>query len=288
MKKVASLMSYGLSHFGSGSHNSPEFNEFFELFKRSFVYELKKINAKEIVFSKGHFYLSGFFKLGEQCYYFSISDVRHWVDVRILVRTATSYTDYTGGSNNYVRIESGMAKEIARTFGLRDLYVKPEPKPKKSSKEIADSLMEELKNKKTLSRRIQSFKLANRICWNVGENLGYKSFGITYNKHGRTIVNSKANVGELEYYYNAQSKLMTLGLSTMTDDELIASLSVGEVKETVSNFFTGQPCELEPLAVALHDFIKGCEVTGSNNNKFHQALNIFREKYPEEYMILLD
>lgn len=288
MRKVASLMSYGVNHFGSGGRNSIEFDEFFELFKRSFTYELKKIKAKEIVFSKGHFYLSGFFKLGEQSYYFSISDVRHWIDVRILVRRATSYTDYTGGNNNYVKIESGMAKEIARTFGLRDLYVKPEPKPKKTSQEIADGLMEELKTKKTVSKRIPSFKLANRICWNVGENLGYKSFGITYNKYGRTIVNAKANVGELEYYYNAQSKLMTLGLSTMTDEELIASLSVREVKETVSNFFTGQSCELEPLAVALHDFIKGCEATGSNNNKFHQALNIFREKYPEEYMILLD
>lgn len=287
MRKVANLLGYGINHFGSGSYNSDEFNNFFELFKRSFAYEMKKIKAKDIEVSKGHFYLSGFFKLEGQPFYFSISDVRHWNDGKILIRKAKDYKDYTGEANHYFKIEPNMCKRIASTFRYFDLYNEIPKKPKKSSQEIADGLMEELRTKKQVLKRVPSFKLANRICWNVGENLGYKSFSITYNKYGRTIVNSKATVGELEYYYNAQSKLMTLSLNTMTDEEFLKTLSVGSEPETVRNMFSGESCLLEPLAVALHDFIKGAELLGGGK-KFHQALGIFRQKYPEEYMILLD
>jgi len=74
----------------------------------------------------------------------------------------------------------------------------------------------------------------------------------------------------------------------MTDEELIASLDVKTEGEEVANFFDPeQKCFLDPVGVALHDFIKGCEVT-EKYDKMRQALGIFREKYPEEYYVLLD
>lgn len=74
----------------------------------------------------------------------------------------------------------------------------------------------------------------------------------------------------------------------MTDEELIASLVLRPEGEEVKNMFDPeQKCFLDPLGVALHDFIKGCEYL-NKHDKMHQALGIFRERYPEEYMVLLD
>lgn len=74
----------------------------------------------------------------------------------------------------------------------------------------------------------------------------------------------------------------------MTDEELIASLELKKEGEVIANFFDpDKKCKLDPLGVALHDFIKGCEVT-QKYDKMQQALGIFREKYPEEYYVLLD
>lgn len=76
---------------------------------------------------------------------------------------------------------------------------------------------------------------------------------------------------------------------TMTDEELINSLAIGEESEEVVNMFDStKKCVLEPLAVALHDFIKGCEITNKKPDLMQQALRMFREKYPEEYYVLLD
>ena len=74
----------------------------------------------------------------------------------------------------------------------------------------------------------------------------------------------------------------------LTDKELINSLYLRKEGEEVANMFNpSQKCFLEPLAVALHDFIKGCEITGKSDS-MQQALKIFRTKYPEEYYVLLD
>ena len=113
------------AYFGSGGRNSPEFNSFYRKFSNRFKKELLKLNATDIKFSKGHFYLSGFFKVGGQWFYFSLGDVRgsfHMVDyqgrLKLLVRTAQHDKDYTGGSNNYVVIEDGMYQTIVNTFNL--------------------------------------------------------------------------------------------------------------------------------------------------------------------------
>jgi hypothetical protein len=50
--------------------------------------------------------MSGFFTLGEHSiWYFSISDLRGFKD-KMLIRTATSYKDYTGGRNQYISLSS--------------------------------------------------------------------------------------------------------------------------------------------------------------------------------------
>jgi len=66
------------------------------------------------VFSVGHFYISGFFTVGEKIFYFSLPDVRGF-EFRfqdLMYRTAKHYKDYTGGGNQWVKIETGMAKNM--------------------------------------------------------------------------------------------------------------------------------------------------------------------------------
>ena len=124
MKNIIQNLLGGINYFGSSSANSPEFNKFYNSFKKVFKKELANINATDIEFSKGHFYLSGFFRVGEQLMYFSISDVRHGFGFNrndqpeMLIRTVQHNKDYSGGSNNYVVIEEGIAENIKRKFRL--------------------------------------------------------------------------------------------------------------------------------------------------------------------------
>jgi hypothetical protein len=71
------------------------------------------------------------------------------------------------------------------------------------------------------------------------------------------------------------------------DQAVIDSLQIGTQKELVTNPFSGNSVELEPEALALYDYIKGCEASGFND-KLRQALYIFRKKWANEYMTLLD
>lgn len=62
-------------------------------------------------FSRGHFYISGFFKntINGKLVYFSTSDVRgsnnEWFD-NILIRTAEHDRDYTGGNNCFTSLKN--------------------------------------------------------------------------------------------------------------------------------------------------------------------------------------
>jgi hypothetical protein len=118
MKKSIAMMKKG---FESSSGLTPEFARFFRTFKSEFTKELQTIGATNIEFSRGHFYVSGFFRTPDgQTWYFSISDVRFFPDRRLLYRTAKDYKDYTGGRNRYRDIKPGMAKEMCRSFKLID------------------------------------------------------------------------------------------------------------------------------------------------------------------------
>ncbi len=64
-------------------------------------------------------------------------------------------------------------------------------------------------------------------------------------------------------------------------------LEVDDNPEVVTNPFSGQSIELEPDAVALHDFIRGAEMFG-DYEEMQNALQYFAMRWPKEYMVLLD
>lgn len=100
--------------FTSGSSTGEDFVIFARAFKK-FIKDNLPEESELIEFYRGHYILSGFIKRqGTALYnptrfvYFSISDVRHfpgdWIK-NILIRTAKSETDYTGGTNNYTELK---------------------------------------------------------------------------------------------------------------------------------------------------------------------------------------
>ena len=112
MNKLLKLLAMGESHFGSDSVKTPQFISFSRKFKNALTKELKTIGANITKYNSGHFYVSGFFRKGEKCYYFSLSDVRHFHVTDMLYRTAKDEKDFTGGGNQYVKIEDGMAEKM--------------------------------------------------------------------------------------------------------------------------------------------------------------------------------
>jgi hypothetical protein len=115
MKKTVGLLKAG---FESSSGKTPEFMHFTRVFKKEFTSELKSIGATDINFSVGHFYVSGFFTVHGQAYYFSLSDVR-WGPSQLLYRTARDYKDYTGGTNRYAEIKFDMAADMCWYFKIQ-------------------------------------------------------------------------------------------------------------------------------------------------------------------------
>jgi len=123
MKQSLKLLKAG---FESSSGKTPEFLHFARIFKKEFTCELQSIGATDIVFSVGHFYISGFFTIDGQAYYFSIPDVRgmNYLLARnpdssmcqLLYRTAKDYKDYTGGQNRYAKIRFDMAADMCWYF----------------------------------------------------------------------------------------------------------------------------------------------------------------------------
>lgn len=117
MKKTLKLLTIG---FESSTRNTPEFNSFFRTFKSEFSKELKSIGATNIKIEAGHFYISGFFTSPSgQIYYFSLPDVRgmeyilqRGCSVELMYRTAKDYKDFTGGPNQWVKIETGMGQKM--------------------------------------------------------------------------------------------------------------------------------------------------------------------------------
>ena len=72
-----------------------------------------------------------------------------------------------------------------------------------------------------------------------------------------------------------------------TEQKLVDKLHLFDHDEEVTNPFSGATVILPPLGVALHDYIKGCEITG-NYSDFDTARYLFAKLYPSEYMTLLD
>lgn len=116
MKKVLALLAVGLE---SSSVATSEWKSFFSTFKSEFTKELKSIGATNIVFHRGHFDITGFFTAESgQIYYFSFGDVRGMEfmspdRIQLMYRTAQHYKDWTGGSNQWVQVQSGMAQRMS-------------------------------------------------------------------------------------------------------------------------------------------------------------------------------
>jgi hypothetical protein len=120
MKETIKLLQAG---FESNSSKTPEFKHFARIFKKEFTTELQSIGATDIVFSVGHFYISGFCTINGQAWYFKLGDVRGMEYVlnqscmgKLLYRTAQHYKDYTGGQNRYASIKEGMGEDMFWSF----------------------------------------------------------------------------------------------------------------------------------------------------------------------------
>jgi len=115
MKETVKLLEAG---FESSSSKTPEFKHFARVFKKEFTTELKSVGATNIIFSVGHFYISGFFTMNKQTYYFKTPDVRGFDNNRykLLYRTAKDYKDYRGGHNRYAIIRFDMVTDMCYYF----------------------------------------------------------------------------------------------------------------------------------------------------------------------------
>lgn len=103
MKKSFALLA---QTFESSSGLTPQFKTFFDTFKKELTTTLKANGCTGIEVNRGHFYASGFFTTAEnKIYYFSLSDVRGSFDGEMLYRTAKDYKDFTGGINQYVKLD---------------------------------------------------------------------------------------------------------------------------------------------------------------------------------------
>jgi len=99
----------------SGSDLGQDFKEFFRKEKKRLTEHFKAKGCTKIEMNYGFYYFSGFFTAPSgQVYYFSCSDVRHFGYTQLLIRTAKSYTDFTGGSNQYCELK----KEDLMNFRL--------------------------------------------------------------------------------------------------------------------------------------------------------------------------
>lgn len=106
VSKVINHINRGIEDFGGTT--SPDFShEFSKEFRSMMKEQIEKVGGTNYKQNVGHYYISGFFTVGEQPYYFSISDVRYAYPhekYQMLIRTAKDYKDYTGGSNHFIEI----------------------------------------------------------------------------------------------------------------------------------------------------------------------------------------
>jgi hypothetical protein len=93
--------------FSSGSTTGLDFKIFVRKF-RSYIKKNIPVNSK-LILKGNHYYISGFIEKNNRFVYFSISDVRYFPDSwknDILIRTAESTQDFTGGINNSCNLEN--------------------------------------------------------------------------------------------------------------------------------------------------------------------------------------
>jgi hypothetical protein len=93
------------SEIQSSSGVTEEWKSFYRKACSFFKKAVKEVGTN-LKMSRGHFEFSGFFTANDgRIYYISISDVRFFHEKKILIREATSYKDYTGGRNQYLKVD---------------------------------------------------------------------------------------------------------------------------------------------------------------------------------------
>lgn len=105
MDKLNRLMSEYQNHqFTGGGQTGNDYLQFESDFKQLLKGFAKDIDAQLITFNSGHYSFSAFIERKGKFAYIAISDVRHfkndWRDA-ILVRTAKSEKDFSGGHNTF-------------------------------------------------------------------------------------------------------------------------------------------------------------------------------------------
>lgn len=105
-------------HFESSCGVTPQWKSFYRKALNFFKKVVEEVGGSKLEMSRGHFYFSGFFtaKSG-QVYYFSISDVRYFLEKKILIRKAEGYKDYTGGQNCYLQLDGRFTERLKRMVG---------------------------------------------------------------------------------------------------------------------------------------------------------------------------
>jgi hypothetical protein len=96
--------------FQTSCSATPQFNQFYKDVTKHLKKTLKDV-AEDFKFSKGHFYLSGFFSRKDGQYiYFCTHDVRFTKG--FYIRTAKDLKDYTGGKNCNIKIDNDFEKNL--------------------------------------------------------------------------------------------------------------------------------------------------------------------------------
>lgn len=106
--------------FSTGAYTGEDYREFEREYRKKLRNIAKKNGFELVRFMPNHYEFSCFFRNHQGEYvYMSISDVRYWGNEwydRILIRSAESDHDYTGGSNRYTNYDK-LGQSISNAFG---------------------------------------------------------------------------------------------------------------------------------------------------------------------------
>lgn len=93
--------------------------------KRMTKKALTDAGFENIKILNGYYYFSGFATNpeNENVIYFSISDVRHFNDNTIMIRSAKDYKDFSGGTNNFCELNINAIQKLAKKVSEPKFFV---------------------------------------------------------------------------------------------------------------------------------------------------------------------
>lgn len=118
-----------------------------------------------------------------------------------------------------------------------------------------------------------------------------RSASWTYSKNKAKIYRYKEEAERLKTYFIGGEEFIVEKVVKIIRKPMqvgnLGILEVGDKSEMIRNTFSGEEIELCPEAVAVHDLVKGAEVTGESET-VQSGIAYFSEHWPNEYMVLLD